>query len=285
MLIRSGLALLLAAALGCGAEDTVEHGVTAFEAQYGTVVIEIDYQEGAEPRVWDAVGKPDPYLLFEENLDTLFRLIEDRTVEVPRKLTDMEKLAAPTADTLSLDELKALVDAHRDTAHTDDTRAFYFIFLAQRLEHEGVVRDDLLGLALSEQGAVAIFRPNIDAVANPQSKKYFHVFMEQSTMVHEFGHVVGFVNNGLPMTSEHHDAEHGAHCTNPDCVMYYASEGVDDLAAFVQQLQESSGERTTLFGIECLADAYVATGGDKKQAPKTPPKPNLKNKPRFPPRP
>lgn len=46
-----------------------------------------------------------------------------------------------------------------------------------------------------------------------------------STIVeHEFGHLLGLVNQGSPMQVAHRDAANGAHCTNKNCLMYYGIE-------------------------------------------------------------
>jgi predicted Zn-dependent protease len=48
-------------------------------------------------------------------------------------------------------------------------------------------------------------------------------------MKHEFGHLMGLVDQGSPMQNDHKDADHGAHCINPSCLMYHAVEttGID----------------------------------------------------------
>jgi len=41
---------------------------------------------------------------------------------------------------------------------------------------------------------------------------------------HEFGHLLGLVNQGSAMQSNHQDVANGAHCTNKNCIMYYDIE-------------------------------------------------------------
>jgi predicted Zn-dependent protease len=41
---------------------------------------------------------------------------------------------------------------------------------------------------------------------------------------HEFGHLLGLVNQGSPMQASHLDAANGAHCDNNNCLMYYGIE-------------------------------------------------------------
>lgn len=41
---------------------------------------------------------------------------------------------------------------------------------------------------------------------------------------HEFGHLMGLVNQGTPMQKNHLDPDNGAHCNNSHCLMYYDVE-------------------------------------------------------------
>ncbi|HEY1079471.1 MAG TPA: hypothetical protein VGE46_05215, partial [Bdellovibrio sp.] len=78
-------------------------------------------------------------------------------------------------------------------------------------------------------------------------------YVEQSTLVHEMGHALGFVNNGVTLASAHQDTAHGAHTTNPNCVMYWQNEGASDLASFVQNF--ITNNTTVMWGAEVLQDA------------------------------
>ncbi len=48
--------------------------------------------------------------------------------------------------------------------------------------------------------------------------------LETSVILHEFCHLLGLVNIGSPMITNHHDKENDYHCTNTDCIMYYQEE-------------------------------------------------------------
>ncbi|MDN3654085.1 hypothetical protein QWZ08_00520 [Ferruginibacter paludis] len=45
-----------------------------------------------------------------------------------------------------------------------------------------------------------------------------------TVLQHEMGHLLGLVNQGSPMQSPHRDPDNGAHCINPDCLMFYGIE-------------------------------------------------------------
>jgi hypothetical protein len=72
-------------------------------------------------------------------------------------------------------------------------------------------------------------------------------------LVHELAHSVGFVNNGVTLRSAHHDTNHGAHCSNPNCVMYYLNEGSTDLSSFIDKFKDS--QNAVMFDDACLYDA------------------------------
>jgi len=45
-----------------------------------------------------------------------------------------------------------------------------------------------------------------------------------TVLQHEMGHLMGLVDQGSPVQQNHKDADNGAHCSNSDCLMYYATE-------------------------------------------------------------
>lgn len=76
---------------------------------------------------------------------------------------------------------------------------------------------------------------------------------EVSVLVHEVGHAIGLVNNGLAMVTGHEDAEHVAHDHNRDCVMYWLYEGSDVITTLVPMLV-GGGDEPLPFDEACLAD-------------------------------
>jgi len=70
---------------------------------------------------------------------------------------------------------------------------------------------------------------------------------------HEIGHLLGLVDIGSPMQSNHKDAAHGNHCNNSSCLMYYASETSDILGFLVTGNIPS-------FDANCVTDLH-ANGG------------------------
>lgn len=48
--------------------------------------------------------------------------------------------------------------------------------------------------------------------------------LETTVLLHEIGHLLGLVDAGTPMQHHHIDNNHGKHCDNNACLMYYQAE-------------------------------------------------------------
>ena len=83
--------------------------------------------------------------------------------------------------------------------------------------------DKTLGLAYTGS-SFAIFHEKIEDAAflliSAQD-------IEKSVLVHEYGHLLGLVNNGYTSPHDHEDSEHPNHSNNEDSVMYWAVESQD----------------------------------------------------------
>lgn len=60
---------------------------------------------------------------------------------------------------------------------------------------------------------------------------------------HEFGHLLGLVDQGTPMASPHKDVNKGAHCINPNCLMHH-----------IIQTSSSSAPQVAILDNNCMAD-------------------------------
>jgi predicted Zn-dependent protease len=215
------------------------------------IVLEVGYAPGAEPDFGTGVGMSTPWQLVTGNLNRLFQGT-GKTLVIPTSAAQTESVGAVNGMDFTASQILAIVAPHRQ-ADTSDTAVVYAVWLPGYFNDGATRRMDVLGVSIGTTGVVAMFKPVISASAMlPNVRR----FVEQTTLIHEFGHVAGLVNNGVATTSAHHDSAHGAHCTNADCVMYWQNEGVSDLVSFVTRRNLMGTE--TLFGAECLADAAQA---------------------------
>lgn len=77
--------------------------------------------------------------------------------------------------------------------------------------------------------------------------------LQATVLEHELGHILGLVDVGSPMQTPHKDDANGNHCTNQDCLMYYAAETTDMLGFL-------GGGTVPAFDNACRAD-LKANGG------------------------
>jgi hypothetical protein len=65
-----------------------------------------------------------------------------------------------------------------------------------------------------------LFGKAIDNNSSPANRS----ILLATLLEHEFGHLMGLVDQGTPMLTDHRDAANGAHCDNADCLMYFDVE-------------------------------------------------------------
>ena len=220
------------------------------------LTIEIDYQPGAEPYTGSLLGM-DTWNLFTTNVNRLFQGA-GKTLTVPTTLPQMEKLATVTGTEWNVQAILEVAAQHRAGQNTTDTASFYFVYFDGYFKDDTGVRKDVLGVSLGNTGILAMFKPVIEAST---SNSRFRMFVEQSTLIHEFGHAIGLVDNGVTMVKTHKDTPHGAHCTSDKCVMYWANEGAASALQFVQQYLTTGNE--ILYDTDCLNDVQARIASER----------------------
>lgn len=222
-----------------------------FSSQTTTVDIEVDFAPGATPYVGSDGLFGSPWRLTRKNLEALFSRAP-KTIVMDEALADMEALSsAPGGPDYTVDEILALAATHRQGKDTADTRTFYVIFLDGWFADDSGRRDTVLGVSIGATGVIAMFKPVISGTGLLARR------VEQTTLLHELGHAFGLVDNGLkPIDATHVDREHGAHCVDSNCIMYWQNKVGSNLAAFIAQ--HVTSEDSLLFDEDCLNDAHAA---------------------------
>jgi hypothetical protein len=237
-----------------GGGDTQPTPAELYGASIKRVVIEVDYAAGFAPYTGNIVLFGDTWGLFKSNAERLF-LGADKALEVPTELTQMEELSSVTGTEWGGQAILDVATQHRDQLSGGDTATYYFVWLPGYYHDGEKLRTDVLGVSLGWTGVIAMFKDVIETTGVAPGDNVER-YVEQATLVHEFGHAIGLVNNGLGLTAAHHDEPHGAHCTNQDCIMYYAIEGTSGAIEFVSK--SVKGQDSLLFAGDCLADVDAA---------------------------
>ena len=260
------LLALLPLAAGCdsGGSSTTEGSTSSggqppaaslYGPSIGKIVFEVDYAAGAEPYTGTIPAFGEVWGLFDKNARRLFEGAE-KEFEIPTSLDAMQAIGDVPGESFTAEAILDLAAKHRDKPSSGDTASFYFLWL-NGLYHDGKeVNGNVLGVSIGTTGVIAMFKPVIAGTASPLPGLDVEKYVEQATAIHEFGHAAGLVDNGLAMANPHKDEANGAHCSNQDCIMYYAIEGTSGVVDFVKKSVISSD--VTLWGAECLGDAEAA---------------------------
>jgi hypothetical protein len=175
---------------------------------------------------------------------------------IPIALADMQNVGAIADEELTIADIGMLATAHRDQHDSADTKTYWVLFASGHFADENGPNMQVLGISIGS--TIVMFKDVIRStgqLGNPNTVRY----VEQSTMIHELAHSIGLVDNGVPMVADHRDTEHGAHCTNPDCVEFWLNEGASEARDFA--LRRLLTKSSLLFDAACLADVDALTGG------------------------
>ncbi len=228
--------------------------ISVFDPSITDVVVEIDYETGKQPFTGGIVGFGDTFEPTRTNIDRLFAGTKQLTI--PSTLGAMQDVGAVADEELTVEDILALAAQHRDVDSTETTRSYYVIFVSGHFADDTGPLPGVLGISIGDQ--IAMFKDVIDSTNVPLAPNVVR-YVEQSTLIHELSHSIGLVDNGVHMASAHKDVSHGAHCDNPDCVMFWQNDGSQDAARFAQQKVLTGS--SILFDAKCLADVDAITGG------------------------
>ena len=219
--------------------------VDQFYSNASNLEILVAYEEDAEP--YTEFNNKQSWDISENNINSLLsgkgiNLTVPKVVGSMQYLGDYDQLDFTTTDLFEIAE-----DIQKYNNKSSD-KGIVVLFLNGYFNKDGERLDRVLGLNINGTAILAMFKPVIES-ASPSFT--IRTLVEQTTMTHEIAHALGLVDNGVPLTSFHHDEPNGAHCTNKDCVMYWQNGGAN-VVEFVQPYLV--GGNIELFGLECLDD-------------------------------
>ncbi|RYZ54930.1 MAG: hypothetical protein EOP07_15110 [Proteobacteria bacterium] len=251
--------LLFASCQKSSSDDPVSTAVvqTSMSQEYfqksSTIEVQVWYEAAAEPYTKQNLTQRDFWDILRQNLAAIMQYRSTPpTITVPSALSEMHALTITKQDNWTAQQIIALAAEHQSGTAAAGTSRFLVYFLDGYFNKGNGSEQNILGVSLGGTNILAMFKPVIKSTATGVAE-VIPKFVEQSTMVHELGHALGFVNNGVPMVADYQDKEHGAHSNNEDDVMYWLNEGASDLRDFV--VKYTTSQSVVMWGPEVLADA------------------------------
>lgn len=244
-----GVVLVLSIFIGCskkdsdyvnnpGASDLHNKPVGASSndllssSKYTSVKVEVQYMSGYQP---DGAALT--------NLQAMLGAV----VNKPGGISIVTKeISASSNTTLSVNDVIQIEKNNRTVFTSGNQLGLYILYTNGNFSENNV-----LGVAYRNT-SVALFgkkiQDNSGGLGQASRTKLVATVGE-----HEMGHLLGLVDLGSAMQTNHKDAAHGNHCNNTNCLMYYASETSDILGFLI------TGNIPSL-DANCLADLH-ANGG------------------------
>ena len=186
--------------VGDSAEDLLR------QDNFNTLTIEVLYVSGFQPT--------------DGTISNLSAFLGNRLNKSSVNVT-LNEISSPGLAPYSVNEIIDVEEEYR-TAFNDNSELTVFAFFA-----DGSFSDNnnVLGVAYRNT-SVALFEQRIQELSGGVGQPS-QTLLESTVLQHEFGHIMGLVNVGTPLQSNHQDEAHGKHCDVQDCLMYYTAETGD----------------------------------------------------------
>lgn len=142
-----------------------------------------------------------------------------------------EKIPAHGEESYSVAEIEEVLSERRTGSMAGTDRIFaYFLIVDGRFSGDDG-GSSTLGIAYNAN-SMALFGETVheysDEATEPERWK-----LEATVLHHEFGHILGLVDNGTPMVNDHRDGGNGHHCDESDCLMYHTVETSDVVSMII----------------------------------------------------
>lgn len=177
-------------------------------AKYTTLNIEIQSMPG--------------FALNTTTITNLENFLKD-LINKPNGINITTKQISSTSNfSLNLSDIQTIEKSNRTISNTNTAIGVYIIITdGDYAQNTGDGK--VLGIAYTNTSIVmfgkTIHDNSAGRIGQPQRSS-----LETNVIEHEFGHLLGLVNLGTPLQSNHMDAAHGNHCNVKDCLMYYEAE-------------------------------------------------------------
>ena len=125
----------------------------------------------------------------------------------------------------NLSQIQDIENANRKMVTSGSTITAYILYVDK--EYSGTASSQGKVLGINYQTSSIVMFENTIAQFSGGLTQPSRSLLETTVVEHEFGHVLGLVNNGTAMLNSHQDVANGKHCNNTSCLMYYSVETSD----------------------------------------------------------
>lgn len=178
-------------------------------SEFDELIIEIQYMEGMEPAA----------ATLEHLEDFLGEHLEKSEITI----LEPKQISPSNQTSYSVDDLREIEQEYRTEYSVETTLAAYLLFVdGDFLDEDGFRNITTLGTSLYNTSA-AFFGEIIQQTSGPLNFDPDQWFVESLTISHQFGHLMGLVNNQTEMVDNHHDGQNEFHCANELCLMHFST--------------------------------------------------------------
>jgi len=168
--------------------------------RFTTLSIEIQYAPGMQPQ--------------EQSVNNLISFL-NTYLNKPGGISVSEKQVGSIGKSAITADDAAVFERSNRTAYTQGNTIAVYIYFADA----GYTQSNVLGVAYKNTSMV-ILEKTIQTNSGGLNQAG-RVKVETGVMEHEFGHLLGLVNSGTAMVTNHEYSNNKGHCNNSNCLMYY----------------------------------------------------------------
>jgi len=189
-------------------ENIKEIGVSSRDLlsanNYKSLTIEFAYSPGFRPK--------------QQTLDDFKTFLEER-LHKPDGIIFIETLISiPFQESQTLQDIKT-IEANKRTIYTEGDDISVFVYFSGSNYSSDTQTSLTLGISYYNTSLVVFEKTLRNLVASQDFDLYI---LEETTLQHELGHLLGLVNiQNDDIHQSHEDLAHGKHCKVEDCLMYY----------------------------------------------------------------
>lgn len=169
-------------------------------APYSSLTIEIQYMQGYEPD--------------NASITTLESFLNQYLNKPNGIHVVVEPIPASGKTTLTLNDIVSIEKKYRTVFTGNNQIGVHILITDANFDASGILAKSYWNTSICVFGKTVF--ANSGNAGQITRSQLFTVLFE-----HEFGHLLGLVNQGSPMQTNHQDVANGAHCINENCLMHY----------------------------------------------------------------